>query len=82
MRTPEDARTPFENHLFLEYDLWSALVDFSEARPAVCLWRGRWQFEALFRLLAIQFLVSPDHVLDCERTHARWQWLCTIRRGV
>jgi hypothetical protein len=82
LRTPADARSPFEKHLFLEYELWSALVDFSEARPPVCLWKGRRHFEALFRLLAVQFLCSPDHILDCERIHARWQWLCTIKRGV
>ena len=68
---PAETRTPFEKHLFLEYSVWEALVDFAEARPAVCLWKGRRCFEPLFRLLASQFLCSPDHALDCGGTHER-----------
>ena len=33
------------------------------------LWQDSCSYEALFKLLA------PDHVLDAERVHARWQRL-------
>ena len=81
-KTPARIRTPFEQGLFDTDCLWNSLVDFSMAAPPVCLWKGRGHFQELFRLLATQFLIAPDHVLDCERQHARWQWLCARKRGV
>ena len=75
-------RTHFEQHLFETRPLWENLVAFSEATPPVLLWHGRGSYEILFRFLAPRFLLTPDHVLDCERVHARWQWLCNIKRSI
>ena len=81
-KTPARIRTPFEQGLFDTDCLWNSLVDFSTATPPVLLWKGRGHFQELFRLLATQFLIAPDHVLDCERQHARWQWLCAKKHGL
>ena len=75
-------RTSFENHLFNTEPLWKALEEFSKAEPPVLLWHGRQQYEALFKFLAPRFLLAPDHVLDAERVHARWQWHCNERRAL
>ena len=80
--TAPGARTRFENHLFETDELWTELVDFGNARPPVPLWKGRGHFQNLFRFLAPRFLAAPDHVLDCERQHARWQWVCAAKRGL
>ena len=32
--------------------------------------------------MAPRFLLGPDHVLDAERVHARWQWLCIQKRAL
>jgi hypothetical protein len=75
-------KTLFEQHLFESPALWQNLVAFSESDPPVLLWHGHGKFEALFRFLAPRFLLAPDHVLDAERIHARWQWACTLKRSV
>ena len=75
-------RTSFEAHLLSTEDLWKALEEFSKAEPACLLWHGQGQYEALFRFLATRFLLAPDHVLDTERIHARWQWDCVNKRGL
>jgi len=77
-----DSRTAFEKHLFEEPTLWDNLGAFAGARPPVRLWHGRGRFEPLFRWLATLFLVGPDHVLDCERIHARWQWICATKHAI
>ncbi len=82
-RTSPANRTFFEQHLFEDPVKWSSLVAFSRANPPVRLWHGRGLFEDLFRWLATLFLVGPDHeVLDCERIHARWKWLCETKRAL
>ena len=75
-------RTSFENHLFSQEHLWQNLEDFSKAEPSVLLWKGHGKYECLFKFLAARFLLAPDHVLDAERIHARWQWLCATRRAM
>lgn len=80
--TPPASRTPFEHHLFSDEVLWPQIVDFSQSVPPVCLWQGGGAYESLFRFLAPRFLVAPDHILDCERQHARWQWLCALKRNL
>jgi hypothetical protein len=74
-------RTSFENHLFSQEHLWQNLVDFSKAEPPVLLWKGHGKYRSLFKFLAPRFLLAPDHVLDAERIHARWQWACTTKRA-
>ena len=79
--TKPDNRTSFEHHLVSTVALWNNLEEFSKAEPACLLWHRAGQYEALFKFLAPRFLLAPDHVLDAERTHARWQWDCETRRG-
>ena len=73
-------RTSFEKHLFTQEELWKNLEDFSKANPPVLLWQGHGKYLHLFKFLAPRFLLAPDHVLDAERMHARWQWLCSLKR--
>ena len=75
-------RTSFEKHLFTQEELWKNLEDFSKANPPVLLWQGHGKYLHLFKFLAPRFLLSPDHVLDAERIHARWQWLCSLKRSM
>ena len=75
-------RTLFEAHIFDSEALWKDLVAFSNEDPPLLLWRGHGKFQALFRFLAPRFLLAPDHVLDAERVHARWQWLCLQKRAI
>ena len=74
-------RTPFEEYLLTQEELWKNLLEFSEAEPAVLLWHDNGKFERLFKFLAPRFLLAPDHVLDAERIHARWQWICRAKRA-
>ena len=67
--------------LTCEY-LWRSLLVFYAEDPPVLLWHGKGRFEALFRFLAPRFLLAPDHVLDAERIHARWQWACIQKRSL
>ena len=75
-------RTLFEAHIFESEPLWKDLVAFSEENPPVLFWHGQGKFQRLFRFLAPRFLLAPDHVLDAERIHARWQWVCANKRGL
>ena len=44
---------------------------------------GRWCLQvSLFKFLASRFLLAPDQVLDCERVHARWQWLGLLKHNL
>jgi len=75
-------RTSFEEHLFTREELYSTLVEFSQAEPAVLVWQSDGKYACLFKFLAPRFLLAPDHVLDAERVHARWQWICRNKRGL
>ena len=81
-KTKPSTRTHFEKHLCETKYLHDNLVEFSREAPPVLLWRGHGKFEALFKFLAPRFLLCPDHVLDCERVHARWQWCCAQKRSL
>ena len=72
----------FEKHIFEHQGMWQNLDDFSKAEPAEYLWGNKGKYEILFRFLAPRFLLAPDHVLDCERIHARWQWACANKRAI
>ena len=74
-------RTSFEDHLVNSMELWRNLEAFSKEDPPLLLWKGRGKFESLFKFLAPRFLLAPDHVLDAERIHARWQWICAAKRA-
>ena len=75
-------RTLFEDHLVNSMELWRNLEAFSKEDPPLLLWKGRGRFERLFKFLAPRFLLAPDHVLDAERIHARWQWICAAKRSL
>ena len=75
-------RSAFEKHMFDNETLWKELEEFSLADPPVLLWHGHGRFASLFKFLAPRFLLAPDHVLDCERIHAQWQWACRIKRSL
>ena len=75
-------RTKFENHLVDSPELMRGLKDFQSAEPPVLLWHGHCAYAYLFKFLAPRFLLNPDHVLDAERVHARWQWCCDQQRGM
>ena len=63
-------------------ELWQNLEEFARAYPPVPLWKGHGKVEVLFKCVAPRFLLAPDHVLDAERVHARWQWLCEKKRAL
>ena len=75
-------RTAFERHLADTPALMANLTDFANRVPAVCVWQGRQAFKPLFQFLALRFLLAPGQVLDCERVHARWQWLSEAKRNL
>jgi hypothetical protein len=75
-------RTAFENHLLDTDDLLQNLEDFSQAVPPVLLWHDHGKYEVLFKFLAPRFLLNPDHVLDAERIHSRWQWACSMKHAL
>ena len=75
-------RTLFEEFMFSSEDLRTSLEQFSREEPAVLLWHADGKYETLFKFLAPRFLLAPDSVLDAERVHARWQWLCDRRRAL
>ena len=80
--TSPQNRTPFEAHLCESDDLWNNIDAFSKTKPPKRLWHGEGRYEALFKFLAPRFLLAPDHVLDCERVHARWQWICEGKKNL
>ena len=80
--TRPDNRSQFEQHLASTDELHKTLVSFAQADPAVLLWHGQGKFANLFKFLAARFLLAPDHVLDAERVHARWQWFTNSKRSL
>ena len=80
--THPDKRTPFEKHLCESPELMRSITDFATRDVPVCLWQGGGTYKYLFQLLALRFLLAPDQVLDCERAHARWNWLCLSKRAL
>ena len=80
--TRPNNRTPFEEHVFTTEELFRNLVEFSQAEHAVLVWHSDGKYACLFMFLAPRFLLNPDHVLDAERIHARWKWLCGTKRNI
>ena len=81
-KTRPSARSLFEKHFCDSRFLYEQLVEFSRVDPPCLLWKKEGMFEELFKFLAPRFLLCPDHVLDCERIHARWQWTCDQKRNL
>lgn len=75
-------RSAFEQHLADTDELLEALRAFAARKVAVCLWKGQGEYRVLFQFLAMRFLLAPDQVLDCERSHARWNWICLSKRSL
>ena len=63
-------------------DLMAELARFGSCDPPVQVWKGGGAFRNLVYYLIPRFLANPDHVLDCEGVHARWQWLEAGKRNV
>ena len=80
--TKPENKTAFEEHLFSQQSLWKPLEEFAHADPPTLLWHSKGKYESLFKFLAPRFLLAPDHVLDAERVHARWQWTCSVKRSI
>ena len=62
--------------------LMTQLCAFCERTPPLCLWHGKLSFKDLFVFIACRFLSNPDHVLDAEAVHAKWQWIALAKRNV
>ena len=75
-------RTPFERHLADSEELMPDIASFANREVAVCLWQGGGAYRRVFKFLAMRFLLAPDQVIDCERVHARWNWMCDGAKGV
>ena len=75
-------QSSFERSVSDNVTLMANLQAFANVTPATCLWKNHGAYKPLFRFLALRFLLSPDQVLDCERFHARWQWLCATKRAL
>ena len=75
-------RTAFEKHLVEEDGLYESLQAFTTRAVPVCVWQGGGAYRTLFQFLALRFLLAPDHVLDCERIHGRWNWLGLCKRSL
>jgi hypothetical protein len=58
------------------------LENFAHRKCPVRVWHGNGEYKALFQFLAMRFLLAPDQVLDCERAHARWNWICLSKRAL
>ena len=82
VETRPSNRTQFEQHLIDSPELWHTLETFSKADPPVLLWHGQGRYSNLFKFLASAFLCAPDHVLDAERVHARWQWILGLKHNM
>ena len=82
--TPPPSRNHFDNAFMATEGLYQELSDFAHQHGPrkFLLWRGNGKWAKLFLYLAPRFMASPDHVLDCERQHARWQWLLQARRSL
>ena len=78
--TKPENKTAFEEHLLSQQSLWKPLEEFAHADPPTLLWHSKGKYESLFKFLAPRFLLAPDHVLDAERVHARWQWTCSVKK--
>ena len=74
-------RSSFEERLISHVELWKNLTAFATADPPTLLWHNNGRYQHLFQFLAPRFLLAPDHVLDAERVHARWQWACQSKRS-
>ena len=81
-RASPDQRTPFEASIITDPILMDEIAAFSIVPEPCLLWRMNGRFKNIFKFLAVRFLAAPDSVLECEGVHARWQWLCVVRRRI
>ena len=75
-------RNSFERAFVENERLMANLADFAHAAVPICVWQGKGAYKRLFVFLALRFLLNREHVLDCERGHARWQWLNSGKRNL
>ena len=82
LQTAPARRTPFEKALANNDTYMANMQGFASVVPPCRLWQRQGAYKPLFRFLALRFLLAPDQVLDVERTHARWQWFCELKRNL
>jgi hypothetical protein len=78
----EEGWTQFEKHFHSNPALFNCLQDFAMHQPPTVLWGGHARWKSLYIHLVVRFCGNPDTVLDCEGTHARWQWLMNTKRSI
>jgi hypothetical protein len=75
---------PYEKAFHSDETLMAQLELFKnqpgEPHRWVCVWQGNGKYAALFLFLVVRFGGAPDSVLPCEGVHARWKWLCGLKR--
>jgi hypothetical protein len=73
---------PLAGYIAANETLMQQLTLFADAPVATCLWQAGGRYKDLFIFIGIRFISCPDHVLDCEGIHSRWQWLEKGKRNV
>ena len=81
-KTTPGNRTGFEQYIIDTEDLYASLCSFANSDVALCVWQHGRIWKVLFMFLAPRFLLAPDHVLDAERIHARWQCMLANKRAM
>jgi hypothetical protein len=81
-RTAPGKRSPFERWMASSPALMGQLAAFRTRAVPCRVWQGGGAYKLLFTSLAVRFLLNPDQVLDCERAHARWNWLLESKRAM
>ena len=82
IRLRHNQMTLFERHFSEDDVLMNELAGFKDLPEASCLWHTGPTFSNLYMFLCARFLAAPDHVVDCEGTHAKWQWITLVKRGI
>jgi hypothetical protein len=73
-------KTSFEHHVFTHGEVWENSNTFPMQSLQCSCWGNNGQYESIVKLLAPRFFWALGHVLDAERTHALWQWACTLEK--
>ena len=78
---PQNA-TPYDQAWLGNDRLMSELGLFCVRHDPCVLWHGRGRYSTCFMFLACRFLNCEDSVMSAEGVHARWKWVCHVRRRI
>ena len=78
----KSSASPLALYVAADNVLTTQLGAFCDVTPPTLLWHNKGAYKDLFCFTAARFLAGPDHVLDCERVHAAWQWLEHNKRAI